>query len=343
MKKVVLIEKYRAKECNECHMFFPDTTDFFFKRAKPSVLLRTICKICCKKPEKLNRYVLTEKVRVKKCSRCNEIYPTIREFFTIAKNMPFGVRPECKKCKTNNNNKIHTLISNSEKEYYIFLYTKQFEILLEKKCTKCEKIHPNTTEFFKKDKKRQDKLTTVCKSCYKNSSKEYRKINKEKIQLNKKIYYSDVKNKEHKKENDKIYRQNNKEHNSNYMRIYVKNRAKTDFVFKLMRKIQGAINDSMRKNGFTKKSRTHEILGCSFEEFKTYIDNQFLSWMNWENHGLYNGEFNFGWDLDHKIPIDSAITEYDVIRLNHYTNFQPLCSKINRYIKKDKLDFRLVF
>jgi len=61
--------------------------------------------------------------------------------------------------------------------------------------------------------------------------------------------------------------------------------------------------------------------------------------MNWDNHGKYNGEFNFGWDLDHIIPISSAITEQEVIKLNHFTNLQPLCSKINRYIKKNKLDF----
>ena len=64
--------------------------------------------------------------------------------------------------------------------------------------------------------------------------------------------------------------------------------------------------------------------------------------MNWSNHGKYkNGTFNFGWDLDHIIPICSAITEEDVIRLNHYTNFQPLCSHINRDIKREKLNFDL--
>ena len=57
--------------------------------------------------------------------------------------------------------------------------------------------------------------------------------------------------------------------------------------------------------------------------------------MTWDNKGLYNGELNYGWDVDHIIPIDTAVTEDDVIRLNHYTNLQPLCSKINRDIKKN--------
>ena len=55
--------------------------------------------------------------------------------------------------------------------------------------------------------------------------------------------------------------------------------------------------------------------------------------MNWENRGLYNGELNYGWDLDHIIPICKAKTDEEVYKLNHYTNFQPLCSKINRDIK----------
>ena len=54
-----------------------------------------------------------------------------------------------------------------------------------------------------------------------------------------------------------------------------------------------------------------------------------------KNRGLYNGELNYGWDIDHIIPISSAITEEDIIRLNHYTNLQPLCAYINRVIKKD--------
>ncbi len=64
--------------------------------------------------------------------------------------------------------------------------------------------------------------------------------------------------------------------------------------------------------------------------------------MTWENRGLYNGEFNYGWDIDHIIPISFAKTEEDIIKLNHYTNLQPLCSKINRDIKKDKLDYGII-
>ena len=61
--------------------------------------------------------------------------------------------------------------------------------------------------------------------------------------------------------------------------------------------------------------------------------------MTWDNYGLYNGELNYGRDIDHIIPLSAAETEEDIIRLNHHKNLQPLCSKVNRYIKRDILDF----
>ena len=59
--------------------------------------------------------------------------------------------------------------------------------------------------------------------------------------------------------------------------------------------------------------------------------------MNWQNHGKYNGELNHGWDIDHKTPLSSAKTEKELIELCHYTNLQPLCSKVNRDIKKGNI------
>jgi len=37
------------------------------------------------------------------------------------------------------------------------------------------------------------------------------------------------------------------------------------------------------------------------------------------------------------IPVSSAKTEEELLLLNHYTNLQPLCSKINRDIKKSNI------
>lgn len=51
--------------------------------------------------------------------------------------------------------------------------------------------------------------------------------------------------------------------------------------------------------------------------------------MNFENYGKYNPTGPRTWQIDHIIPIDMAKTEDDIIKLNHYTNLRPLCSKEN--------------
>jgi 5-methylcytosine-specific restriction endonuclease McrA len=51
--------------------------------------------------------------------------------------------------------------------------------------------------------------------------------------------------------------------------------------------------------------------------------------MNWNNQGKYTGKYNETWQYDHIVPISSSMNEDDILRLNHYTNFQPLCSRKN--------------
>ena len=108
-----------------------------------------------------------------------------------------------------------------------------------------------------------------------------------------------------------------------------------DPLFKLKKNTRNLINYSFTKNGYFKASKTEQILGCTYQEFKDYLESKFEHWMNWENKGLYKiNTYNYGWDIDHIIPLDTAITVEDIVRLNHYTNLQPLCSKVNRDIKK---------
>jgi len=46
--------------------------------------------------------------------------------------------------------------------------------------------------------------------------------------------------------------------------------------------------------------------------------------MSWENRGK--------WHIDHIVPVSSAKTEQDIIKLNHYTNLRPMWASDN--IKK---------
>jgi hypothetical protein len=232
-----------------------------------------------------------------------------------------------------------------------------------KKCSKC-KIEKEFSEFYK-NKYNKDGYQFLCKNCKSISDKvylensnyniDYYLKNKEELSEKQKIYYVENKkdileyqikyNSENKNkilERKKEYYQDNKDKSKKYRlenrekrNLSIKKRKESDSLFKLKENIRTSIYVSFSRSGYTKKSRTHEILGCSFEDFKNHLESKFESWMTWNNYGLYNGELDFGWDIDHITPTSSAITEEELIRLNHYTNLQPLCSKVNRDIKRD--------
>ena len=88
-------------------------------------------------------------------------------------------------------------------------------------------------------------------------------------------------------------------------------------------KIRSIISKSLRSGGYTKKSKSFEILGCEYEVFKKHIERQFTDGMNWDNYGID------GWHYDHIMPLSTAKSYEDIVRLNHYTNLQPLWAKDN--------------
>ena len=207
----------------------------------------------------------------------------------------------------------------------------------------------------------------------KDLKKRYRELNKKEINEYQKSYYYSDKAKEYRKTNeiktkerfsdwvnkngklksdiDKKYYEENKvkilEKNKKYRQKtkekrnkQIKSRALDDQLFRLKRKTRSVVSKSFRDNGFTKKLHTHEILKCSFEELKKHIESKWEPWMNWNNYGSINGksptELNQCWDIDHIIPLSTAKTEDELIKLNNYTNLQPLCSYTNRWIKSNK-------
>jgi hypothetical protein len=190
------------------------------------------------------------------------------------------------------------------------------------------------------DKKEKQKLYyEMNKEKIKEREKRYREENKEKILQKKKEYREQNKDKlkqyrEENKERLKEYRQTNKEKLLQKEKEYKNKRKKNDPLYKLKYVTRTAICNSFKKNTFKKLTKTELILGCTFEEFKLHLESKFESWMTWDNYGLYNGELNYGWDIDHVIPMVKATNKGEVIELNHFTNLQPLCSKVNRDIKR---------
>lgn len=169
----------------------------------------------------------------------------------------------------------------------------------------------------------------------KQREKKYRKDNNEKISNYSLEYRESDLNKNKAKSYMKVYREINHDKILDKQKQYMQRRKKIDMLFNISTKIRSTIANSFTRNGHKKNSKCQDILGCTFEELKKHLESKFEDWMTWDNRGLYNGTYNYGWDIDHIMPLASAKTEEDIIRLNHYTNLQPLCSKVNREIKKD--------
>ena len=169
-------------------------------------------------------------------------------------------------------------------------------------CTKC-KEEKELIEFHKSVKKLFG-VNNICKLCSKEVLRLWRKNNIEKV----------------------------KEHSKKYkIKEYKKNRKKIDSLFKLKCNISSLIYLSFKRNRHRKNSKTKEILGCSIDYFKIYLEKQFTKGMSWDNSG--------DWHLDHIYPVSLAKDEEHLIQLNHYSNFQPLWA-IDNFKKGNKVIYQ---
>jgi hypothetical protein len=241
---------------------------------------------------------------MKKCKKC-EFEKELLEF-------EVG-RSQCKECRKKNRQERRKNNINTEREKRKEIYQKNKELEKEKR-----------REYYKNNKEKEKEYQI-----------NYFKKHPEKVRETQRKW--NKKNPNLKKDRDRRYYEKNKSELQKKNNEYIKNRKKKCPLFKLVTLIRSRIYQSINNKGYKKNSKTEKILGCTFEEFKLFIELKFEDWMNWDNYGLYNGEINHGWDLDHILPISSAKTNEEVIILNHHSNFQPLCSKINRDIKRNIL------
>lgn len=230
----------------------------------------------------------------------------------------------CKICY----NKIYPPNKDKKKDYY---NNNKEKIYLKYK----EYISNNNRSEYQKEYREKNKEEQ------KEKNKEFRRKNKEKIKQKKSEYWSNLS--DDKKNAIKLRKKDlyhsNIESYRNTKNNYVSKKLNEDSLFKMKFNIRTLIRNSFKRKYLNKSIKTTSILGCEFDKLKSYFESKFESWMTWENYGLYNGELNYGWDIDHIIPLSSAKTEEEIIKLNHYTNLQPLDSYINRVIKKHNINY----
>lgn len=164
--------------------------------------------------------------------------------------------------------------------------------ITEKRCCRCNEVKNIDNFHIKSDSK--DGYDGRCKDCKRQYNNKWRKENLEKAR--------------------------------SYDREYVRNQRK-DPVKRMFKNIMSRSSKCKIRNGFKVKHSYKEILGCSLDELKDFIENQFDDKMNWDNYGKY-------WEIDHEIPLFRCNDIQDYVVLNHYTNLRPLEVKRNRNFYK---------
>lgn len=213
-----------------------------------------------------------------------------------------------------------------------------------RKCPGCDTVKP-ATEYYKSTT-RKDGLQCYCKICKTERYKESKRKSDKKYG---KKWLSIPENKKKQAEYTKQWQSDNFEKQLGYVK---KSREKEEYkewrrkyrkreydekygmdkdpIYTLKLLLRNRLKNAL-KNGF-KKGKTLEMLGCSVEEFKLYLEKKFTPKMNWENYGSY-------WELDHIKPCDS----FDLSNLEEqkkcftFTNIQPL-EKIANRIKSNKYE-----
>jgi len=185
-----------------------------------------------------------------------------------------------------------------------------------KECTKCNKI--KDLSEYSKNSSYKDGLQYKCKLC----CKQYYQKNKDLLKERSKLYKE--KNKEYCLEWQRKYYQENKELINKKNKEYRRNRFKTDVMYRLKHNVRSRVNIFSKRKKYKKKYSSIKYLGCDFSIYRIYIENRFKEGMTWDNYGE--------WHIDHIMPLASAKTEEELMKLFHYTNTQPLWAEEN--IKK---------
>jgi len=178
-----------------------------------------------------------------------------------------------------------------------------------KECSKC-KIKKDKIEFSQ-NQSQKDGLNSICKSC----KKEYNNKNKQhNDEINKQWR---LKNKEKLQENNKKWVCENKEKHLAYYRIYFKNRYDSDPSFRISMILRSSINNYLKNKDISINSQ--KLLGCTANEWKIHLENQFLPEMTWENQSKI-------WEIDHIKPLFSFDLTDPIQQMHafHYTNTRPL-------------------
>lgn len=218
----------------------------------------------------------------------------------------------------------------------INLLAKVQETEILRSCSKCEET--KSLSSFCKDKRGTLGYATTCKRCHNATCNRYyydnydratvsQKTSREKridiIRERQRLFNS----LESTKQKHRAYYLANKDRIKQRTTSYALRKLKTDTKFKLKHALRHRIRQAI-KRGICKGSKVVSAvrdLGCTIDEFKTYMEGKFQPGMSWKNWAID------GWHIDHINPLfkfDLTNPE-EAKKAVHYSNLQPLWAKDN--------------
>ena len=286
--------------------------DFYRDRNHPTGYQRQ-CKACKKSRQdqanREKREAVRKSVTAKICKKCGEIKSL--EAFPVHIARRDGRGCYCEKCITPPPKKEKPKPKNPEN----------------KVCTKCEEEKPKSE--FQKRYDGSGNLESQCKFCRRTRNQrdteiaKLRRLNSERVRAGRKICGGCKKEKPLSSFTTGNAAGGKKSKCKKCLVVMGKEPLR-----KLASLCRSRILIALKSRNWQKKKRTRELIGCDYDFLKKHIENQFTEGMSWRNQG--------DWHIDHIIPLASAKTEEEMIKLAHYSNLQPLWA-VDNLRKGDKI------
>jgi hypothetical protein len=310
------------KICRKCNVLLP--VNKFRENLTVKTGLHSYCIDCSIVPKKVREpKIIIPKIKEVKpprivdgkcvCKSCKELLP-VDDFY---KRKDGGIRTDCKKCVLERNRELRK--TNRYKGRY-----KEYRKEYGKVKRNEQRIIREQEKLIKKQEKEKElELLKIQKENIRLENLEKKRLEKIRITEEKRLERIRIKEEylqsEEYQEHQRLLKDRKR---LSVMRKF--NRRMEEPLYRFKKLLRNNVRNSFKRGGFSKTSECRKILGADWDIVKKYFESKFKEGMTWENMGL--------WHIDHILPISTATCEEDVIRLNHYTNLQPLWGEDN--IKK---------
>lgn len=189
-----------------------------------------------------------------------------------------------------------------------------------KTCSRCSESKPAMVEFFGRQAAKRDGLSPHCRACA--ARYDLRRKPRSTDRRKGAVRYSGAQRKKRYRaaHPDRVAAEAARR-DCSYFTRYNAERYRNDPDHAMICRLRGRTYKALQGR---KSETTRQLLGCTSEEFRAWIERHFTAGMSWENRSE--------WELDHKRPLASFDLNDPAQRAVacHFTNIQPLWRRDNR-------------